>query len=451
MIFLLQMEKPKKYLSEILPRNAPAMLRLLHYCSQNFDDIKSLRQTCRTIKDFIDSTFEVWPEDISALHLAAKYDNVDMAVNCIYRGFQLEQKITARVGFPMQLFNRGTPLHVAAYYSSNGVLQVLLEAGADKNAKSTCYGSVIQMTIEVDNKDGFLLLMAAKAKLNGALMTCARLGRSQFAEYILDEMKERARLELDPPHEDSPLFVACQNGFYHLAKILMERGAPLVRAPPTTYLYGSSQTPLIAACENGHVSIANLLMDAGVSPDPIYPTHALSPHDAARMTWWLKISSPLFVAFKREDYEMFRLLIARGAKFSLIPHTPLFHQGMLHGMLQEVNYFTNIGRGMDMIWLALRHRAGHFDINALDPQGDTALHTLAKIFSFNRFSSYHHHHYINLLDMLLQHGADKTLKNAQGKTPFDILFSAGGTYVNSVTDFESDFFHFLKVVYQMLL
>ena len=456
--FLLQMEESKQYLDKRLPDNTPAMLRLLHYCQ--FDEIKSLRRTCRRLKKFIDTTREVWPEDISALHLAAKYDNLSMAVNCIFHGFQLDQKIERwrvghRVGFSMQIFHRATPLHVAAYYSSNQVLRALLEAGADKDAQSTCYGSVIQMTIEVGNMGGFMLLMAAEAKLKGAFMTCARLGRTHFAEYILDRMdvmKLQARLDLewdlssqDP--EESPLYVACRNGFYTLAKILLEKGWLTVY----TDILGNTLTPLIAACQNGHMSIAHLLMDAGVSPDPPAPTYALSTRDPAELTWWFQNSSPLFTAFKKEDLEMFRLLIRRGARASLTPYTPLFHQGMLHGMLQEMRYFSNVGRGLDMIWEVLRTR--RFDINAKDPRGDTALHTLAVIFSTDRYGNYHQH-FINLLDMLLQHGADKTIKNAQGKTPFDILFSAGGTYEFGVGDLDYEhrgFFHFLKNVYRKLL
>ena len=434
-----------------LPRFEPAMRNLLQYLE--FNDIKSLRQTCRRMKNFIDRTREVWTEDISPLHLAARYDDVDMAVNSITHGFQLEQKITGRDGFPMQLFNRGTPLHVAAFYSANQVLRVLLDAGANKDAKSTCYGTAIQITIEVNNEEGFLLLMAADPRLKGTLLTCARLGRTQYAEYILNSLKQLAQRELDPRNVDSPLFVACQNGFYHLARLFIERGSPLVAGSQFMSILGTYRTPLIAACENGHVSIAKLLMDSGVSPDPVAPTYTLSTRDPASLTWRFKNSSPLFAAFKKEDTEMFNLLIARGAKISLVPYAPLFHQGMLHAMLKEVRYFTNIGRGTDMIWTALRARP--IDINALDPEGDTVLHTLAKVFSINRFSS-HHSHFLNLLDMLLQHGADKTLKNKEGKTPFDILFSSGGSYEHGVSDLQyslkyTGFFHFLKTVYKMLL
>ena len=453
-------EEPRQYLGKTLPDNAPAMLRLLHYCQ--FGEIKSLRRTCRRLKEFIDTTREAWPQGISALHLAARYDNLSMAVNCISRGFQLDQKIERwrvghRVGFPMQILHRATPLHVAAYYSSNEVLRALLEAGADKDAESTCYGSVIQTTIEVDNKDGFWLLMAAGARLNGAILTCARLGKTQFAKYLLDQMdvmKLQPRLDLewslDPADpEESPLYVACRNGFYTLAKILLEKGLPTVY----TDILGTTLTPLIGACQNGHVSIATLLMDAGVSPDPPAPTYALSTRDPADLTWRFQQSSPLFIAFKLEDSCMFHLLIKRGARVSLTPHTPLFHQGMLHGMLNELRYFSNMMRGLDMIWEALRTR--RFDINAKDPQGDTALHTFANICSTHRFWS-KHLYIINLLEMLLRHGADKTIKNAQGKTPFDILFSSGGTYEFGVSDLQYElnstgFLHFLKTVYQMLL
>ena len=90
-------EEPRQYLGKTLPDNAPAMLRLLHYCQ--FAEIKSLRRTCRRLKEFIDTTREAWPQGISALHLAARYDNLSMAVNCISRGFQLDQKIERwRVG-----------------------------------------------------------------------------------------------------------------------------------------------------------------------------------------------------------------------------------------------------------------------------------------------------------------------------------------------------------------
>ena len=456
----LQMEEPRQYLGKELPDNEPAMLRLLHYCQ--FDEIKSLRGTCRRLKEFIDTTRKAWPEDISALHLAARYDNLSMAVDCISHGFRLDQKIERwrvghRVGFPMQILHRATPLHVAAYYSSNEVLRALLEAGADKDAESSCCGSVIQTTIEVDNKDGFLLLMAAEAKLEGAVMTCARLGRSQFAEYLLDRMdamRPQARSELewslnsaDP--EESPLYVACRNGFYTLAKILLAKGLPTVY----TDILGTTVTPLVGACQNGHLSVATLLMDAGVSPDPPAPTYALSTRDPVDLTFRFQQSSPLFIAFKKEDAEMFRLLIRRGARVSLTPHTPRFHQGMLHGMLNELRYFSNMERGLDMIWEALRTR--RFDINAKDPRGDTALHTFANICSTHRFWS-KHLHFINLLDMLLQHGADKTIKNAQGKTPFDIFFSSDGTYEFGVSNLHYElnstgFLHFLKTVYRMLL
>ena len=446
------MEESKSFL-EKLPDNVKRLV--LHYCSENFKDVQSLRQTCRTFKNIIDATHEVWTGPISALHLAARYDNVDMAVNCIYRGFQLEQKILTRIGFPMQLLYHGTALHVAAYYSSNEVLRVLLEAGADKDAESTFYGSVIQMTIEVGNEDGFSLLMAAKAELKGALTTCARVGNTQAARRILNEY-EMDGDELNSSHRESPLFVACQNGFYYLAKVLMEKGAPPVTAGPTS-IFGTRETPLTAACENGHVSIANLLMEAGASPDPPAPTYAIAARNPAEMTWRLKNSSPLFLAFRKEDLEMFHLLLKRGATFNLAPYAPQFHQGMLHGILNEMSFFTKPHKGVGMIWLALQ--AGGFDINARDPEGDTALHTLAKILCDRRYQHSYYYHFNNVLDMLLQHGADKTLKNAQGKTPFDILFSSGGPYAKGASEGEllkyslniTGLIDFLKVVYPKLL
>ena len=163
--------------------------------------------------------------------------------------------------------NEFSPLYIAAYYGNLDVVKLLIENGADMNRKTTKKGYTafhgaathgnldickyfVEKGIEITQLIGYYSLVSA-----------SKNGFINIVEYLLSV---GIKPYLDGPPDDNhpikdnenPLVQACLFGFYEIAKLLIEKGAPI------NTLYTTIQ-PLYAACSSESIECVKLLVENG--------------------------------------------------------------------------------------------------------------------------------------------------------------------------------------------
>lgn len=173
----------------------------------------------------------------------------------------------------------------------------------------------------------------------------------------------------------NPLVVAAGSpaGEDALARLLLEKGAdPSSKTRDGLYA-------LTSACTYGNISIATLLLDSGAEA---------SPADAA----WL----PIIAAAGSGNLDLVNLLVERGAN----PDQAL---GPLNGF-RSIHQACKSGHAHVLSRLIELE----VDVNAMDNEGNTALH-----FAVQRSDA-------PLFNLLLQAGATPFFENVAGQTPSDL-------------------------------
>ena len=227
-----------------------------------------------------------------------------------------------------------TPLFYAARDDNLDIARVLIDKGANINTKD-----VIGATI-----------------LIGAL----RNGQPEAAKLLLEK---GASIE---EGGYSPLVLAAERGYRDIAKILLARGADFRR--PSL----SGDTALRAATRNGHRELAEFLIELGADVNQ---------------------GQPILGAAFRNDLEMVKLLLGKGADVNAIDKTGRSALRMVARDEYE-----------EMMRLLLAHGA---NVNLPTIYGETSLMLAAE--------SGHE----KTIRLLLAHGADIHAKDKNGKTAFD--------------------------------
>ena len=112
----------------------------------DFEDVLSARLVCHNFKTLIDRKHSLWPDNLSSLHVAARFNDVTLAEMAIDSNVDLEKRMQDQFEQPVFLLERATALHVAAYYSSNYVLQLLVRKGANIDQGTNHVQSVMEVT-----------------------------------------------------------------------------------------------------------------------------------------------------------------------------------------------------------------------------------------------------------------------------------------------------------------
>lgn len=88
-------------------------------------------------------------------------------------------------------------------------------------------------------------------------------------------------IEIDCRNNDNetPLFIACQKGYYEIAEYLIDKGASMLDPK------GQKKNALIRASKNGHIHIVSLVLRKGVHPDCPDSSGSTALHYAAAFGW----------------------------------------------------------------------------------------------------------------------------------------------------------------------
>ena len=390
-----------EYLTQACPHIVERILSNL-----DFKNLLNMRLVSRNIKELVDARHALWTEGISSLHVAARFDQHDDAQKIISSGVKIDKPLlTDKRGqglwIPSYFLKFATPLHIAAYHHSNRVLQLLVDSDADIDAQAYHVKSALEFAIEGDNADGLRILIAGGASIKGLLHTCACLGRTHLIEILLNH---GANLEEKDHQGSTALNTACHRGFFHLASFLIERGATLDVADEM------DQTPLLGACDGSHLTIVTALLAAGASPDPFLPAERSMTNNFGGI-------SPLYIAFRQEDTEIFSLLLRSGARTDLDPYSGRPGGGLLHSMLDHYRFHINDQKGIQMFHQVVK---SGIDLTFQNYDG-TVLHKCVRIIVGHAADKVAN--YIELIQLFLRHGADKSIRNNADQTARDLLIA----------------------------
>jgi uncharacterized protein len=402
-------------------------------------------------------------DGMTALHWAVYNDDVETARLLVRSGANV--KAANGYGVP--------PLSLACTNGNAEMVKLLLEGGAD--AKATLPGgeTVLMTAARAGNLETVKALLARGADPNArersdqtAIMWAAAEGHAPVVRALIDggaDIRAKAKTGF------TPLSFATREGQIEVARTLLAAGVNVnemferVADRSARRRAAKGTSPLLMAVENGHFELAIALVDAGADPNDertgFTPLHAMSwvrkpdvsdsgdpaPIGSGRLTSLQFVralvergakvnkqldgsvlhppnsltligtegATPLLMAADRADAPFMRLLITLGAD----PHlpnaegtTPLMAAAGL-GTANPLEEAGTEPEALEAVQLLLDLGA---DINAVDDNGNTAMHGAAEGF------------FPTIVQLLADRGADANIwkrPNFEESTP---LFIAEG-------------------------
>jgi ankyrin repeat protein len=349
-------------------------------------------------------------EGETALMTVARTGNVDAAKVLLAHGADVNSK---------EQWRQQTPLMWAVAESHPEMAQELIAHGADVNARQVTWNWERQVTKEPREK---------WMPLGGLtpLLFAARQGCVDCARVLL---KASADINATNPNGFSAILLAIINSHYDVAAFLLEQGADANIADEV------GRTPLYAAVDMHTLPDSNLpwpseLNNQLTSLDLI---QALLAHGAnvnaqlkKQQPYRSKVdrgadtmlgtgATPLLRAAKAGDTEVVKVLLAKGAdpklttKFGM---TPIMAASGL-GTKEEDTTGRKKTEAQAIASIKLCLDAGA-DVNAIDTQGDTALHGAAQKGDDQ------------VVQFLVDHGAKLDIKDKKGRTPLDAAMGLMG-------------------------
>ena len=209
-------------------------------------------------------------DGMTPLHWATYHDDVEIA------------RLLVRAGANVTAPNRYgvTPLSLACTNGNAAMVEMLVKAGADPNESlpggetplmtAARTGSVTAVKTLINHGAN----VAAKDDRRGqtALMWAAAEGHASVVQALIDA---DADFKLRVPSGFSPLMFAVRQGHTQVAQVLLKAGADVNETIPVEGRrrgYGgrlppAGTTPLLLAVTNAHYELASLLLDAGANPN----------------------------------------------------------------------------------------------------------------------------------------------------------------------------------------
>jgi ankyrin len=350
----------------------------------------------------------------TTLMVVARTSRVDAAQALLRRGAKVDA---------VEQWRGQTALMWAAAESQPAMVKLLVEAGADVNARSKVNNWQRQVTAEP---------RAIYRPAGGLtpLLYSAREGCIDCAKYLA---AAGADLNLADPEQVSPLLLSILNGHFDLAAYLIQKGAN----PGKWDWYG--RTPLYAAVDlstlprggrpdqpsldtTTSLQIIEQLLAAGANPNPelkLAPPFRNIGNDRGLDGLLTIGTTPLLRAAKALDAAAIKMLLEKGANLSLSNNrgiTPVMAAAGLGSTDADTRglYITEDVQQRSIESLKLLLAAGA-DINAKDgTRGLTPLHEAAR-WGWN-----------DVVRFLVDHGADLQAKDNRGMTPVDSAMGKAG-------------------------
>jgi ankyrin repeat protein len=418
------------------------------------------------------------PDGTTALHWAIYYDDVDLVRTLIARGADVK----ARNEFG------ATPLSQAAIIGNAAVIDLLLEAGVDPDEKGADQQTALMIIARTPNVEAARLLAEAGADVNRretwrgqtALMWAAAQRQPEMVRFLLEQgadpdlmswpnnwerqVSAEPRMKILPPGGMSALHYAAREGCSACVRLLLEAGANPDVADP------DGVTPLVMAGLNARWDSMKALVEAGANVNkwdvygrnPLYTVvdYNTLPHggradklsadlttplevaelliaNGANVNLQLKLfppyralgadrgadgllrtgATPLFRAARGGDAVMAKLLIDNGALVDLPQEnevTPLMvAAGYRASAIDTRGRFRTEKQAVEVARLLL---AAGADPNYPEENGQTPVFGAAT------------QGWTEMVQLLVEYGADLTVQDRFGATPLDIALGRGGGF-----------------------
>jgi ankyrin repeat protein len=397
------------------------------------------REAVRSLLDRKSDVNAPQSDGATALHWAARWDDLDMAALLI------------RAGASPKLANRdgATPLFLATENGSASMISLLLQAGADPNAPILSHGETsLMMAARTGNLDAVRVLLDHGAKPNvqedlrgtTALMWAAEQSHASVIQLLIERGADvNLQSKILTPIGRRGLGFANSNiifgasgraapkartigGLTALLFAAREGALDAVRALVAAHADVSQSavdgsTPLLVAVQNGFYSVAQFLLD-----------HGADPNTANDKVW-----TPLYLAVKNRNQEVTAVpapstdgalefitaLLDRGANPNVrIKSETEVHQGMSALWLKEAGATPLLRAALcgdlTVVRLLLAHNA--------DPQIPTFDHTTPLMvasgvgWAEGMMREYSEQQTLDLVKLLLDRGADVNAANDHGIT-----------------------------------
>ncbi len=211
------------------------------------------------------------PDGTTALHWATYNDDVDLVSQLLGAGADV--RVANRYGV--------TPLSIACENGNAAIITKFLDAGADANASLPGGETMLMTAARTGKVDAVRVLLSRGADLHAkeprrgqtALMWAAAEGHVAVIEELI-----KAGADFRTPLDSgfTPLMLAVRQGHIGAAKALLKAGADVnepvqVRANPKLpegeRPIRAGTTPLDLAVMNAHFQLASELLDAGADPN----------------------------------------------------------------------------------------------------------------------------------------------------------------------------------------
>lgn len=282
--------------------------------------------------------------------------------------------------------NGVTPLMLAAGQGSVDVAKVLIEAGASVNSVDNTGCSLLYKAAGLDQV-AFVQLLVEQKDINVNISHSRQSDFTPLIRAALDGYAEIVKLLVSVPQLEinktcsepagtTALMYTASEGELECAKILLSQPSIEIDLQDER-----GATALIYAAENGYTDIVEVLLERDADTEA------------------LEVGTRGTALMRAIDYNAIptvKLLLQNGAN---VHHKDCFDRGMLHGAACN---------GRSEIIEILLEFDPTLDINMQDVNGKTTLHDVARLGNENTAK------------VLLDHGADPTIKDKFGRTPIRI-------------------------------
>ncbi|XCN71444.1 MAG: ankyrin repeat domain-containing protein [Candidatus Electrothrix aestuarii] len=312
-------------------------------------------------------------DEFTALIMAAQEGHTEIIKLLRQHGASLNTtKIYHRLPYPKKPyyeFAGETALTVAAAYGHFETVKYLIKEGAEINPKEGFAETPLMWAVFNGHYDIVDLLIKKGAKIDSLpRIYCKKQINTDKSHYhIADPLTEKETLKFcidfyGPLQGEPALILAAQRGHTDLVKLLIENKANI----NIKNLY--SYTPLIAAAENGHHDIIQLLLEAGADINAIN----------------VEGNSALIKSTENGDTESVKLLIDHGADPNI--------RNKVIKMPTKIKGITTTRRN--------QRKIGHSALTVAATKG-----------------------YLDLVEILLDHGADINNGNISKKESYNFSMS----------------------------
>ncbi len=349
------------------------------------------------------SPYAAW----TPLHVAAYFNAKDVAALLLERGADVNAKA----------LGGETPLHFAANGQDTSVAALLLEHGANPNAKDDDGNTPLMKAALGSQKEMVQLLVTGGADVNASnndgetpLLSATRMSTIDGYDLVTFLLDKGANANAPDSRGDTPLATAIKRGDNTLATLLRSHGAKLSDVPTYADLEDAQQN-------NDVVKLKELLAEL---PDNT-PVNWVNRNGAGLLSG----------AVEQNQADIVKLLLEKGVAVEgrdQQGRTPLLNAAMegdkekeIAAMLLEHGADVNARDNdkstplllaaanppnKEMAEMLLEHGA---DVNAQDRIGDTPL-----------TSAVRDHISADMVELLLRYNADVNLRDGDGNTPLHL-------------------------------